>query len=254
MSAVWAILKREVQAYFVSPIAYGFLVIFLTLVGLGFLITVEAYIRMPAALMEEAGRNVRTVIVGGPEGLVMWTQIAMILCLPGLSMRLLSEERKAGTAELLFTSPLTTAQLVLGKYLGTLAVFTLLLVLTAPLVGVLAWKTEPEWAALGVAYVGMLLYGAVILAIGLLASALTENQFIALVLTYLMIVPLYVVERLVGFLGSPLDEILLGLAFSFGLSNAALGALDSHFLVLGGGLVFLSLFLAGQVLDSTRWR
>jgi ABC-2 type transport system permease protein len=169
-------------------------------------------------------------------------------------MRLLSEERKNGTAELLFTSPLTTAQLVLGKYLGTLTVFLLLLVLTTPLVGILGWKAQPEWAAVAVAYLGLFVYGSVVLAIGLLASSLTENQFVALVLTYLMLLPMYILERLVGFLGSPLDEILAAVALPFGLSSAALGSMDSHFLVLGAGLVFLFLFLSGQVLDSTRWR
>lgn len=254
MTAVWSILKREVQAYFVSPIAYAFLVIFLAIVGIGFLVTFQTYIRIPVVILEQRGLNIQNVLIGGPQGLVMWVHVAMIFCLPGLSMRLLSEERKSGTAELLFTSPLTTAQLVLGKYLGTVAVFALLLVLTTPLLAILGWKAQPEWAAAGAAYVGLFVYGAVILAVGLLASTLTENQFIALVLTYLLIVPIYIVERLVGFLGSPWDEILLALALPFGLSTAALGSLDSHFLVLGAVIVFLNLFVSGQVLDSTRWR
>lgn len=254
MRVVWSILKREVQAYFVSPIAYAFLVIFLAMVGVGFLVTFQTYLRFPVALLEQRGLNIRTVIIAGPQGLVMWAHVAMIFCLPGLSMRLLSEERKGGTAELLFTSPLTTAQLVLGKYLGTLSVFVLLLLLTTPLVGILGWKAQPEWAAIGVAYAGMFVYGAVLLAVGLLASSLTENQFVALVLTYLMILPLYILERLVGFLGSPLDEILLAVALPFGLTTAARGLIDSHFLLLGAAFVFLFLFLSGQVLDSTRWR
>lgn len=254
MRVVWSVLKREVQAYFVSPIAYAFLVIFLAMVGTGFLITFQTYTKIPVALLEQRGLNIRNVIIGGPQGLVTWAHAAMIFCLPGLSMRLLSEERKNGTAELLFTSPLTTAQIVLGKYLGTVSVFVLLLVLTTPLVAVLGWKAHPEWAAVGVAYAGMFVYGAVLLSIGLLASSLTENQFVALVLTYLMILPLYILERLVGFLGSPLDQILLGIALPFGLSVAALGSLDSHFVVLGAGMVFFFLFLSGQVLDSTRWR
>lgn len=254
MSSVWSILRREVQAYFVSPIAYAFLVIFLTIVGIGFLVALQVYVQIPVAFLEQRGLSVRTFLIAGPQGLVTWLHVAMFFCLPGLSMRLLSEERRSGTAELLFTSPLTTSQIVLGKYLGTVAVFGLLLVLTAPLLGILAWKAEPEWVALGVAYLALFVYGSVVLAMGLLASSLTENQFIALILTYMMIVPFYIMERLVGFLGSPLDEIFLALAVSFGLTSAALGSLDSHFLVLGVGLVFLFLFLSGQVLDSTRWR
>lgn len=254
MRAVWSIMRREILAYFVSPIAYAFLVIFLLIVGTSFLVALNTYIRIPTTFMENLNLNLQKFFFGGARGLGLWAQAAMLISLPGLSMRLLSEERKSGTSELLFTSPLTTVQIVLGKYFGTLVVLLLLLVLTTPTLAILGWKASPDWPAVAVAYLGLFLFGAVVLAVGLFASALTENQFIALLLTYLMVIPLYIVEPLIGFLGSPLDQIFLALSVTFGLRMACFGSLDSHYLVLCGVSIASLLFLSGRVLDSARWR
>jgi ABC-2 type transport system permease protein len=100
----------------------------------------------------------------------------------------------------------------------------------------------------------MLMHGAFLLAIGLFTSSLTENQFVALVVTYAFVVPFYLLELVVGLLGSPLDEILAAAAATAGLKRAALGVIDSHYVVLWTLLVFAFLFLCGRVLDSGRWR
>lgn len=257
MSAVWALARREMQAYFVSPIAYAFMAVFLAIVGVGFYGVTRAYVAIPAAVMEQNGWTIRTFLIGGTGrggGLVTWAHIAMLVSVPGLAMRLLSEERKSGTAELLFTSPLTTWQLVLGKYLGALSVFAMILVLTLPMPAFLGWKAQPEWGALAAAYLGLLLHGAFLLAIGLFTSSLTENQFVGLVLTYAVIVPFYLAEMAVGLLGSPLDEIVAAAAATGGLNRTARGLIDSHDVGLWVLLTFAFLFLSGRVLDSGRWR
>ncbi len=252
MKPVLSIVRRELQASFSSPIAYAFMAVFLIVAGAGFYYGLRTYVAIPGALAAQRGYTLRTFLVAGR--LARWLQLAMLLSLPGLSMRLLSEERKSGTIELLFTSPITTAQIVLGKYLGTLVVYGLILVLTFPYPAILFWKGSPELGALLVAYLGMFLYGAVILAIGLFASSLTENQFVALVVAYALLLPFLLLELLVGFTGPVLDAILAGLSMGIGLRRMGLGLVETHSVILFGALVFTFLFLCTRVLDSGRWR
>jgi ABC-2 type transport system permease protein len=246
-----ALVRREVGAAFASPVAYTIMFGFLVIVALGFLYRVTAFSALPPMAVERTGASIRTYVFGGWS---LWVNIAVLLSLPALSMRLFTEERKAGTIELLLTSPITTAHLVLGKYLGTVVIYALMLLLTAPLVGTLAVRAPLEWGAIGAAYLAFLLYGAVLLAVGAFASSLTENQIVAVVLTYAFFLPFYLVELAVGAWGPPLDDVLAGVALGVGLRDYARGLADSHFLVLSAALSFAFLFLTMRVLDSNRWR
>lgn len=254
MSALLAVMRREIQAYFVSPIAYVFMTVFLVIAGAGFFYGLQRYLLIDAAFAEQHNVTLRTYVVAGRFGIGNWVRLAIILSLPGLSMRLLSEERKSGTVELLFTSPITTAQIVLGKYLGTVLVYALILVLTVPLVAVMAWKGAPELAAIGAAYLGMFLHGALVLAVGLFASSLTENQFVALVVSYVLLVPLLMVQMVVGFAGPVLDAVLAAVSIGVGLHDMFSGLVDTHHVVLFVSLIFTFLFLSTRVLESPRWR
>ena len=254
MRSIWAITRREILAYFVSPIAYAFMTMFLLVVGIRFYAGVREYMATPAMLLDQIGATIRTSLVGGRAGFATVSHLAMMLSLPGLSMRLLSEERKQGTAELLFTSPITSAQIVLGKYFGTVAIYLLILVGTLPMFAWLGWVAEPEWGALFATYLGLFLHGCMLLAIGLFASSFTENQFVALVLTYAIVVPIYLLERVSNLLGPPFDLALSAFAATKGLRVAGRGAVDSHYVFLWIAYVFVFLFLSGRVLDSKRWR
>jgi ABC-2 type transport system permease protein len=247
-------MRREIQAYFVSPIAYAFIAVFLLVSGVGFFYGMQVYRMIGAASAAEHAVTLRTHLVAGPFGFVTWVHIAMGISLPGLSMRLISEERKAGTIELLMTSPVSTVQLVLGKYLGTLAVYLMILAMTLPCVGILVWKGRPESAALAVTYCGIFLYGSVLIAMGLFASTLTESQFVALIVAYALFLPFALLDRVVGFAGPTLDPLLAGISIGVGLRYSARGLLDSHYVLMYGVLVFAFLFLSTRVLDSGRWR
>lgn len=253
MSAVLAVMKREIQAYFVSPIAYAFIAVFLLLVGFGFVTAVTIYTGIPAALADQLGLTIRTQLVWG-QGFATWAHHAALVSLPGLAMRLLSEERKNGTAELLFTSPITTPQIVLGKYFGTIAVYALILILTLPMPMFLATHGRPEIAAIACAYLGLFLFGATILAIGLFTSSLTENQFIALLLSYVVIAPLLFGDLIIPILEAPFDTILASLSIGYALRSMALGILDTGYVVLFLLTIALFLFLSVRVIDSSRWR
>lgn len=256
MKRIAAIVRRELQGYFVSPIAYAFMTVFLVMTAVGMFGALEIYVRLPASALEEQGWTIRTFVIAGKRGFGFfpWAHMAAALSLPGISMRLLSEERKGGTSELLLTSPLTTWQIVLGKFFGAVSLFLLILVMTAPMMALPAWKANPEWAALGVTYLGLALHGAFILAIGLFASSLTENQFVALIFTLVMLMPFYMLRMVVGMLGPAWDDVIAAITPTLGMPRAAYGVLDSHDVLLW--LLYTSgfLFLAGRVLDSGRWR
>jgi ABC-2 type transport system permease protein len=251
MSAIWSILRRELQAYFVSPIAYTVIVTFLIIASFGFQYALFSYASTSEFRLEENHASIRTVVVSGT---MLWMMVGLIVSLPALSMRLLSEEKKGGTAELLLTSPITTTQLVLGKWLGSVVVLALMLLLTAPFPLILEWQASPEWPAIGAAYLGLLLYGGVILAIGTFASALTENQIVALLLTFAIFLPFWMMELLVGFVGGAADDILAALSINHGLQMLGRGLVNSHYLVVFCVLMSGFLFLCVQVLDSNRWR
>ena len=254
MSSVLALARRELSSAFVSPIAYTTMIVFLVICGWGFAWAVGSFAQLPPMVVERTGASMRTFLIGGPRGLSTWVTVAVLLALPGLSMRVFSEERKGGTIELLLTSPLTTPQLVLGKYLGIVAIYALMLLLTLPYVWLMSVKGDPEWGALGTAYLGFFLYGSVLLAMGVFASSLTENQIVAVVLTYAFFLPFFLLELVVGMLGEPWDEIAYSLSVGIGRRDLARGYLDSHFLVLYGALIFAFLFLSTRVIDSNRWR
>lgn len=251
MSAVVSILRRELQAYFVSPIAYTVIVTFLIVASFGFQYSLFSYASTSEFRLEGNQASIRTVVVSGT---VLWMMVGLIFSLPALSMRLFSEEKKSGTAELLLTSPITTTQLVLGKWLGSVSVMTLMLALTGPFAIILEWQGSPEWQALGVAYLGLFLYGGLILAIGTFASALTENQIVALLLTFAIFVPFWMMELLVGFVGGVADDVLAAVSINHGLQMMGAGLLNSHYVVVFAVLTFGFLFLCVQVLDSNRWR
>jgi ABC-2 type transport system permease protein len=251
VSAIRVIVKRELQAYFVSPIAYTVCVIFLLIASLGFVMGILQYSMIPEHLAMERGLNIRTFII---SRMVLWMSFGMMLSLPALSMRQFAEEKKGGTAELLMTSPLTTANLVLGKYLGSLSILALMLLLTTPFLWILLWQATPEWPAFVTMYAGLFLYGAVILSVGLFSSSLTENQIVALILTYVLWLPFWLVELAVGYVGGTVGDVIAAVSVGIGLRGMSQGLVDTHFIVLDLALISLFLFLCVQVLDSSRWR
>ena len=184
MRAILAVARREIYSFFVSPAAYVVVTIFIVTVSVWFLVLIFQNIsaQLTVQLTPGARQPTLTDKVLRPflmNGLfrVLW------LVAPLISMRLLSEDRKQGTADLLLSSPITTLQLVLGKYLGALAIMAILFVATMhiPLFLVLGGNVDRGVVFAG--YLGVFLTAAMFLAAGVFASSLTENQIVAALLT-----------------------------------------------------------------------
>lgn len=167
MSMIRAVFRRELQSYFVTPVAYVFIVIFLMLMG--------AFTFYLGGFYERGQADLRSFFNFHP-----WLYLFLV---PAIAMRLWAEERKAGTIELLMTLPITPWQAVLGKFLAAWAFAGIALALTFPIWMTVNYLGDPDNGAILAAYVGSLLMAGAFLAIGAFLSAFTRNQVIAFVLT-----------------------------------------------------------------------
>ena len=167
MNGIWPVLRREFGAYFATPLAVVFLVIFLVLAG--------AFSFYLGNFYETGQADLQAFFSFHP-----WLYL---LLAPAVAMRLWAEERKAGTLELLLTLPLTAWQAVLGKFLAAGAFLGLALVLTFPMWITVAWLGEPDHGVIVASYLGSWLMAGAFLAVGGALSAATRSQVVAFILT-----------------------------------------------------------------------
>jgi ABC-2 type transport system permease protein len=169
-----AVYKRELQGYFYSPIAYVFMGIFLLVSGVFF--------AMSNILADQANFN----------GMLGSISFLFMLCVPILTMRLMSEERKNKTDQLLLTSPLSITDIVMGKFFAACTVFLATLVITAIYPIVLFLFGNPSIIEILTGYLGFFLLGVSLISVGVFISALTENQVTSAVITFGVLLLLYI--------------------------------------------------------------
>lgn len=235
MKPVYYIWKREVSSFFSSWLAYALLFGFALMSGYFF-------VAGPLAAQKSD--------LGDYFGNLA---IAVIFLAPLMSMRLLAEEKKSGTLELLLTSPLTTLDIVLGKYLGALFLVGLFIVGTLPGVLFLAFQGGFEWPVYLLQAAGFFLLGGAVLGIGLVSSALSENQMVAAVIAFAVTLGLYFLSWIApGFSGAPraiLDELTIMSHYQSFLR----GVFDLKDFLYYFLWIVLCVFLAQKVLESRQW-
>jgi ABC-2 type transport system permease protein len=170
-------------------------------------------------------------------------------------MRLLAEEKKIKTIELLMTSPVPIFAIVMGKYLAAMAVFTLMLGLTVYMPLLMWYYGSIQWLPILTGYLGIWLLGGVFIAVGLLASSLTENQIIAGFVGFGAVLILWLIGWLSqGMADSPLGPFLTYLSIGEHTENFIKGMIDTGDLVYQVSLILLGLFITHRVLESQRWK
>ncbi len=257
-----AIAWREIRTYFASPLAYVVIGVFLTLNGyifwaslLRFSEICRVYVNSPYNMQ----LNVNDMVIRPLFGSM---GIIFLLMIPVVTMRLLAEEKKTGTAELLFTCPVTSGEVVAGKFLG--AAFLLLVMLSVTLAYPLLIATAgtpPDLKPAYAGYFGVFLMGLSFLAVGLLISSLTENQMVAAVGAFGVLLLLWIVNwmaesaatvKLFGRL--TLGDLLNELSITEHFQDFRKGLLDTEHVVFYLSVVFMALFLTQRVVESQRWR
>lgn len=256
--AVSLIFNRELRSYFSSSIAYVVITMFLIITGYFFynLIATFSIVSFQAQANPMMARqynllNVNETVVRPLFGNI---SIIMLLMTPLLTMRLLAEERKAGTMELLLTYPVRDIEVVMGKYLACLTVFLAMIFSTFLYPGLLLMLGEPELMPIITGYIGIILLGAAFISLGLFTSSLTENQIISASMAFGILFVFWLMSYSVTLVSPGLGQIISYIAITEHLESLAKGVVDTEDIIYYLLFVTLFLFLTLRSLESKRWR
>ncbi|MCC7262976.1 MAG: ABC transporter permease subunit [Candidatus Latescibacteria bacterium] len=254
-----AIYTKELRSYFVSPVAYVIAGVFLFLSGYLFRNILMQFnfwclqFGQRAQMMggEMPSLNLNEMVVSQFFSVM---DFIWLLVIPMLTMRLIAEEKKNGTIELLMTSPISTVEILLGKFFACLTLYTIIVALTGVYCVILELYGSPDWGPILSAYFGYLLLGGTFIGVGLLASSLTENQIVAVLLGFGMLLLLWLIDWSASFAGPTAAKILQYVSIIEHLKDFQRGVIDTKDVVFYLSFIFLSLFITSRVLESRRWR
>lgn len=235
LSNVLAIFRREVRSYFNSPVAYVVIVVFLAIIGWFFTSNIF--------LMNVASMRIVFELV----------PLVFLFFIPAITMRLLAEETKSGTLELLTTKPVRDIEIVVGKFLAAWALLAAALVPTLFYLATMLLLGSVDVGPVLSGYLGLLLMGGVYIGIGLFASSVTENQIIAFILSFLMILALFLMDKVLMYVPEGLASTMEFLGMDYHFSNIARGVIDSRNVIYFLSLLGFSLFATTVSLERRKW-
>lgn len=258
MSNILAITGKELRAYFLSPIAWVVVGFFALLVGL-FYVSILTYFLQASMQMsslaamgqQQPPLNVNQQLI---RPLFMNISVIALFVVPALTMRTYSEEKRSGTIELLLTSPVTDFQIIVGKFLGAFAIYALMIAVTLVHVVLLFLFGEPEWQSVASGYLGLLLLGGAFLSIGLFISSTTKNQIVAVVMTFSVLLFLWLVSWFADSASPVMQEVLRQLSIIEHFDDFAKGVIDTKHVVYYLTFIGFGLFLTAKSVDMERWR
>ena len=251
------IAAKELRSYFVSPIAYVVLTGYLLLGGWFFfnlLARFSLFVNLYSAMRNPEAQmrlNLNDFVIAP---LLHNLSVVLVILVPVITMRSFAEEKRAGTYELLMTSPLSITEIVAGKFLGALAFLLVMIGLTGVYPLILLTYGNPEVGIIAAGYLGLLLLATAFLTIGLLTSSFTENQIIAAVSCLVVLLLLYVISWPADTAGPVLGAVLKYVSLTEHFSEMVKGVIDTKDLVYFGCVIVLALFLTQRSVESVRWR
>ncbi len=236
MRNILYIAGKELRTYFVSPVAY--VIVAFWLVAMGFFFWIST------ASGDASLRNIFGVVT-----------ILLLLITPALTMRLLAEESRTGTLELLLTAPIRDWEVVLGKFLAVVGLFVAMMALTF-VYPLLLWlfKGNPDWGPIWSGYFGLLLLGMAFLAVGLFASALTSNQMVSAVISFVILLILFIIGQVSGNLSQGASDFLTKLSLSDRYDAFIRGIVDLKDVIFFLSFTAVVLFITVQVVEARRYR
>ena len=242
MRNILAMTQRELGAFFYSPIAYVVLFAFTFMVGMLFVFLTNNFTPGSEASLRDT---------------LNWLPPLLCITVPILTMRLLSDEYRSGTIETLMTAPISDAEVVLGKFLGAFVTYAIMLAATLFYVVLLELFGDPDYGLLLSSYLGLLLIGAMFLAVGLFFSSITRNQIIAALLGAFFLLVLTILAWIIVMYADVRGSfrmILQMVSVMDRFQSFNRGLVDLNNLVFFGGGTGFFLFLAVKVVESRRWR
>ncbi len=224
---------KEEKALFSSPIAYVLISVFLLIMGYSF--TLALFISHAVTLVH----------------LFFQMFVLFLLTVPIITMRLIAEERKLRTIEILLTSPATETQVVLAKFAASMSLILVMLVLSGAYAVVLAIYGNPDWGPIFSGYLGLMLLAGALVGVGLLTSALTNNQIIAALLSLSIFLLLWIIDEYGYLLPDPFDALVVNMSLSVHFKPFATGSMYLSDVAFYLSAAMLSLFLSVRAL---AWR
>ncbi len=237
MSNTTTIALKELKSYFSTPMAYVIGAMFLVLTGIFFVTDVT---------QPFAEASVR--------GFVSWTSFFTLFLAPLLTMRLLAEEQKLGTLELLLTAPVRDWEVVMGKYIASLAILVVTMALTLYYVLLLYVFGDPDTGPVLTSYMGLILHGAAALAVGLLASSLSGNQIVAAVVGIAILLTFSFVDQVTTIITGIAVDVINGISMNAHFTDFTRGIIDTAHVIYYVSLAAVFLFLTVRSLETRRWR
>ena len=249
-----AIADKELRSYFASPIAYILIGFFSLLFGYFFYVFLMIFNQQSQQMMQfgqGGGANINQMMI---RGLFQNTAVVILFTMPMITMRTYSEEKRSGTIELLLTSPLTDLEIILGKFLGALALYATMLMVTMLYMVMLFKISNPEWRPIAAGYLGLLLMGGCFVSAGLFISSLTKNQIVAGFLTFATFLMFWVVNWIGESSGPTTRDIVAYLSIVEHFDDFARGIIDTKHVIYYLSFITFGLFLTAKSVDSERWR
>ena len=250
-----AIAQKELRSYFTSPIGYIVVGFFALLYGWFYVTMLSYFVRQSMQMAQFGGgpqaMNVNQVMI---RPLLQNVTILLLFLMPMITMRSYSEEKRSGTIELLLTSPLRDLEIILGKFLGAMALWGVALAVSLIHIALLFVYGTPEWKPIATAYLGLLLMGGCFISVGMLISSLTSNQIVAGMATFGVFLFLWVINWIGSFSGPTVDSVTRYLSIIDHFDDFTQGIIDTSHIVYYLSFITFGLFLTAKSVDSERWR
>src|ERR1700676_3893701 len=254
MRNIWVIARKELNSYFVSPVAYLLLTMFAIIFGFFFWNAVQYF--NAASLQSQMSGQPMPMSVNEYEIRPLLSNIGVVglFFIPMISMRLFAEEKRQGTIELLATSPIHDFEIILGKWLAAVALYGIMLLFSAINLSFLFRYGNPDWKPMAIGYLGLLLQAGALLAVGTFISTLTRNQIIAGAATFGVCLMLWVLDWVSQFETATWARVMSYMSVITHFESFAKGLLDTKDAIFFVTLIFLGLFLTARSMESLRWR
>jgi gliding motility-associated transport system permease protein len=248
------IARKELTSYFRSPIAYGVMAFFALIAGYFFYASVIYFVRrgIESSMMGQSFPMDMNEFVVRP----FFSNVGVIalFLIPMITMRLFAEEKRTGTIELLLTSPIRDLEIILGKWIGAVALYTAMLVISGLSLLTLFAYGKPDWKPILVGYLGLLLQGAALLAIGTFISNCTKNQIVAGVAGFAVCLMLWILDWVSSFGTTVVERVISYMSVLQHFDSFSKGVLDTKDILYYLSVIFVGLFLTARSMESLRWR
>jgi ABC-2 type transport system permease protein len=256
MSNILAIANKELRSYFTSPIAYIVIGLFAALYGFFFWAILQYFVAQSMQMGQFGMQGPQSMNVNQQliRPLIQNVTILVLFLMPMVTMRTYSEEKRSGTIELLLTSPLSDFQIIMGKFLGAMALYLVMLAVTLIHIAILFIYGHPEWKPIVTAYLGLVLLGGCFISLGLFISSLTKNQIVAGMVTFAVFLFLWIITWIGSFSGPTIDKLTTYLSIIDHLDDFGKGVIDTTHVIYYLSFITFGLFLTAKSVDSERWR